>query len=102
MANKLDATITKHESSITNIEEVFTDNYEAFEEQQDEWVNDEEKDDTEPERIYTNEVIGEIKKEIEALNEFNALAKSITVNSKGEDLFTALTNVPDLVRWSVF
>jgi ERCC4-related helicase len=91
LANKLDATITKHEGSITNIEEVFTDNYEAYDEQQDEWIDDEEEDNTEAERIYTIEEIGEIKKEIEALNEFKALAKSISVNSKGEVLFTALT-----------
>lgn len=69
LANRLDATITKHESSLTNVEEVFTDNYEAYEEQQDEWVDDDENDETEPERIYITEEIGEIKKEIEALNE---------------------------------
>jgi superfamily II DNA/RNA helicase len=90
LADKLDATIAKHESGPLNVDEVFQGNYETYEEQQDEWVDDEEEETTEQERVYTSEEIAEIKKEIETLNEFKALAKSIRVNSKGEVLFTAL------------
>lgn len=91
LADKLETTINKQELNKLNVDEVFTDNYETFEEQQDEWVDDEEEETTEEERTYTPDEIAEIRKEIEALNEFKALAKSIRVNSKGEVLFTALT-----------
>jgi ERCC4-related helicase len=90
LANKLEATITEQENKTINIDEVFTDNYETFEEQQDEWVDEEEEDTTVEERLYTPDEIAEIKTEIEALNTFKALAKSIQKNSKGEVLFTAL------------
>lgn len=91
LADKLEATITKQEATILNVDEVFATNYETFEEQQDEWVNEEEEEETTIEdRVYTPDEIGEIRKEIEALNEFKALAKSIQTNSKGEVLFTAL------------
>ncbi|MBS1783271.1 MAG: DEAD/DEAH box helicase family protein [Bacteroidetes bacterium] len=90
LADKLEKTITKQENSPPNVDEVFTDHYETFEEQQDEWVEDEEEETTKEERIYTPDEIDEIKKEIEALNEFKKLAKSIRINSKGEVLFTAL------------
>jgi len=91
LANKLEATITKQETTPLNVDDVFVDNYETYEEQQDEWVEDDEDDTTEVERVYTPAEIAEIRKEIEALNEFKALAKSIRINSKGEVLFTALT-----------
>jgi len=90
LADKLEATITKHETTTLNVDEVFATNYETFEEQQDEWVDDEEEETTVEERVYTPDEIGEIRKEIKALNEFKALAKSIRTNSKGEVLFTAL------------
>lgn len=92
LADKLQNTITEQETTLKNVVEVFTDNYETFEEQQDEWIDDEEVDEeiTKAERIYTTDEISEIKQEIEALNEFKKLAKSIHINSKGEVLFTAL------------
>lgn len=90
LADKLEATITRQETTSVNIDEVFATNYETFEEQQDEWIDDEEETTTEEERIYSPEEIAEIRQEIEALNEFKALAKSIRTNSKGEVLFTAL------------
>lgn len=92
LADKLEATIIEQENKTLNIEEVFADNYETFEEQQDEWVDDEdeEEDTTVEKRSYTPYEIAEIRKEIEALNTFKALAKSIQKNSKGEVLFTAL------------
>lgn len=90
LADKLESTIARQEASPQNVDEVFSVNYETFEEQQDEWVDEEEEETAKEDRIYTPEEIGEIRKEIEALNEFKKLAKSITVNSKGEVLFTAL------------
>ncbi|HRF22986.1 MAG TPA: SNF2-related protein [Chitinophagaceae bacterium] len=90
LADKLEKTITKQETSPQNVDEVFTEHYETFEEQQDEWVDEEEEEIKKEDRIYTPDEIGEIRQEIEALNEFKKLAKSIRVNSKGEVLFTAL------------
>lgn len=90
LADKLEKTITKQETSPQNVDEVFTEHYETFEEQQDEWVDEEEEEIKKEDRIYTQDEIGEIRQEIEALNEFKKLAKSIRVNSKGEVLFTAL------------
>jgi ERCC4-related helicase len=91
LADKLQATIEKQSNLNINLEEVFSSHYETFEEQQDEWIDDEENEnDPNEERIYTVQEIDEIKQEIEALNEFKKLAKSIRVNSKGEVLFTAL------------
>jgi superfamily II DNA/RNA helicase len=91
LANKLETTISKQETQSLNVDEVFKGNYEMYEEQQEEWVADEEEETTVEERIYTAVEIREIKKEIQILKEFKALAKSIRVNSKGEELFTALT-----------
>lgn len=91
LADKLEATIEKQNSTPPNVDEVFVENYETYEEQQDEWIDDEESEAPKEERIYTPDEILEIRQEIEALNEFKKLAKSIRVNSKGEVLFTALT-----------
>ena len=92
LADKLENTITKQEATHLNVDEVFTEHYETYEEQQDEWVDEEEEGEIRKEdRFYTPDEIGEIRQEIEALNEFKKLAKSIQVNSKGEVLFTALT-----------
>lgn len=91
LADKLEATIKRQEGTQVNVDEVFVQNYEAYDEHQDEWIDDDEEDSTpKDERIYTPEEIIEIQQEIEALNEFKKLAKSISVNSKGEVLFTAL------------
>ena len=90
LADKLDKTITAQETSLQNVDEVFIDNYESFEEQQDEWSEEEDEEIAKVVRIYTDEEIAEIRQEIQALNEFKELAKSIIVNSKGEVLFTAL------------
>ncbi len=90
LADKLDATIKKQESPQISIDELLAANYETFEEQQDEWADDEEPETENVERTYTADEIGEIKQEITALKEFKTLAKSISINSKGEALFTAL------------
>jgi len=90
LANKLETTINNQETSKIIVDEVFNSNYETFEEQKDEWIDDEEEENVKKEKIYSTEEISEIRQEIEALNEFKKLAQSITVNSKGEVLFTAL------------
>jgi len=90
LADKLKNTIIKQETSQQNVDEVFLENYEAYEEQQDEWLDEEEDETIKKVRIYSADEISEIRQEIEALNEFKKLAKSILVNSKGEVLFTAL------------
>ena len=90
LADKLETIISNQESSLQNMDVVFNENYENYEEQQDEWIDDEEEAETKENRIYTEEELGEIRQEIVALNEYKELAKSIHVNSKGEVLFTAL------------
>ncbi len=90
LADKLEATIEKQNLNALNIDDLFTENYETFEEDKDEWLDDEEIENTKEERIYSADEILEIRQEIQALNEFKKLAKSIKVNSKGEVLFTAL------------
>lgn len=90
LADKLESTISRQENSQVSVDEVFATNYETYEEQQEEWIDDEEEEPTKEERIYSPTEIEEIRKEIDALNEFKKLAKSITINSKGEVLFTAL------------
>ena len=89
LAKKLETTLANQETAL-NVDDLFAANYETFEEQQEEWIDDEEVETTVEERIYTTDELAEIRKEIEALNEFKALAKSIRTNSKGEVLFTAL------------
>ena len=90
LADKLEATIERQSLNALNIDDLFTENYETFEAEKDEWLDDEETEITKEDRIYTADEILEIRQEIQALNEFKKLAKSIKVNSKGEVLFTAL------------
>lgn len=89
LADKLEKTITEQEAAPQNVNEVFAAHYETYEEQQDEWIDEEEEVGIE-ERVYTSDELVGVQQEIEALNKFKELAKSITVNSKGEVLFTAL------------
>ncbi len=103
LADKLEATLSKYENmqgtslppkgeGEGRLEEVFINNYETYEEQLDEWIEEEEDQDTneKEERIYSPTEIEEVKKEIASLKEFKELANSIRKNSKGEVLFTAL------------
>jgi ERCC4-related helicase len=90
LADKLAATITKQQTTALYVDDIFASHYETFDDQLDEWETDDEEETVVEERSYTSDEIGEIRKEIEALNEFKALAKSIQTNSKGEVLITAL------------
>ena len=78
-----------------------TADYEALEEIEDEWAEDEEEsesdDDSAPE-TFTAEQIEEMQQEVETLKEFSNLAKSIVKNSKGEVLLTALHRGLDEAR----
>lgn len=84
LISKLEHIISKN--TIENIEEVLADNFEAYEELKDEWDEEE----SEESSGYTKQDFENIKAEIERLKEFEALAKSIANNSKGEKLFQAL------------
>ncbi len=85
---KLDKIVKQHE--VPNIDDAFSDNFEAFDELKDEWQGDNDEDDKVS--SYTEQEIDYIKSEIQSLKEFETLAKSILINSKGEKLFTALDN----------
>ncbi|MBC7412681.1 MAG: DEAD/DEAH box helicase [Bacteroidia bacterium] len=87
LAKKLEGIITNHNTN--PLEEVLTQDYEAYDALKDEWIDDE-AEETKEEKVYTTEDISNIKIEIAQLKEFEALAKSIQINSKGEKLFTAL------------
>jgi len=93
ISGTLGALITKLTNIIenhvqANIDEELADNFETFDELKDEW-QEEDQDNVKAEGLNEND-IRNIKSEIGSLTEFEALAKSIEVNSKGEKLFTAL------------
>ncbi len=71
-----------------NLEDLVAENFEAYENLKDEWEEDDETG--KEEKVYDTDDLEKIKKEIEALNTFHALAISIVKNTKGEKLFTAL------------
>ncbi len=76
-----------------DIEQIVSQDFESYDEIKDEWEDAEEENQpvTETkEELYTSEEIKDIKKEINDLKEFQHLARSITRNSKGEVLLTAL------------
>lgn len=70
------------------IEEAVSTDFETYEEMKDEWAENEEVLEEKPK--YTELDIENIKTEVKSLKEFSLLAKSISKNSKGEKLFTAL------------
>ncbi len=70
---------------------MFSNDYEDFESETDEWLDDEEdEDETEEEEILTPKDIENIKKEIADLEKFRDLAFKIKRNSKAEQLFEGL------------
>ncbi|HTN07153.1 SNF2-related protein [Agriterribacter sp.] len=93
ISGTLEGLVQKLESIITNntsvdTEEIISENFETFDELKDEWLEDGEEENTEG--SFSEADIVNIKTEINALKEFEMLAKSIHRNSKGEKLFTAL------------
>lgn len=94
LADKLETTIVRHTNPQPPIEEQIAQNYDNYEDEKDEWVDFDEEEIERKEKenkIYSPDELEEIKAEIKSLNEFKELAKSITQNSKGDVLFTALT-----------
>lgn len=85
LANKLETIIATQNITVDDV--TVQENFETYDELKDEWDDDEETTD---DKSFTPEDIENIKAEIKSLKEFEALAKSIRRNSKGEKLFTAL------------
>lgn len=88
LANKLENIVK--ESETDNTDEVFALDFETYAELKDEWEGEEDEEQEKDIKSYTPEDIENIKTEINSLKEFEKLAKSIRLNSKGEKLFTAL------------
>jgi SNF2 family DNA or RNA helicase len=65
-------------------------NYETFDELIDEWDEDETPEEVVNQKVYSTLQIKEIEAERQKLKDFHELAASITKNSKGEALITAL------------
>lgn len=87
LGNKLVSFVKQ--SEINNTDEIIAEDFETYDELKDEWEDEAESEEKEI-KIYTAQDIENIKEEINALKEFETLAKSIHKNSKGEKLFTAL------------
>ncbi len=93
LADKLENIVERQKQLDEEVEKSISQNFETFDELKDEWLEDEEEPKPLPdeqERQYSPEEIKNMKKEINDLREFERLAKSITRNSKGEVLLTAL------------
>lgn len=96
LATKLKSIKEKHEGEQNNLDAAISEDFEVYDELVDEWEETEEDgEDKQPlfetkEKQYTPEDIEGIKNEIEDLKAFQRLARSITRNSKGEVLLTAL------------
>jgi ERCC4-related helicase len=90
LAIKLDAIVQHEENpSNVNVSEELSADFESLEEMEDEWY--EEEEDNQPDKVvFTPEQIAEMKNEVNSLRDFHSLAKSISKNSKGEVLLTAL------------
>lgn len=94
LANRLDGLI-KSQNEVLSLDDKIAENLEVFDELKEEWVDSEEETETEKtdaqeQKRYSQEDIGQMKKEMADLIEFHKLAKSIAKNSKGEVLITAL------------
>lgn len=88
LANKLEGIVKESENN--NAEEIFALDFETYDELKDEWEGEEDEEQEKEKKTYTQQDIENIRTEIDSLKEFEKLAKSIRLNSKGEKLFTAL------------
>lgn len=88
LAGRLDNLVSTHTPGNAGVDETISSDFETYDELKDEWEEDGEEAGEEPK--YTEHDIENIKAEIGSLNEFEKLAKSISKNSKGEKLITAL------------
>ena len=92
LAKKLEGVVTE-QTQPKDLEQTIVQDFEEYDEIKDEWEDSEEENQPvtdKKEEIYSSGEIKEIKKEINDLKEFQRLAGSITRNSKGEVLITAL------------
>jgi len=88
LVNRLEGIVK--ECQTDNVEEVFALDFETYDELKDEWEGEEDENQEKEKKTYSAQDIENIRIEIDALKEFEKLAKSIRLNSKGEKLFTAL------------
>lgn len=88
LAGRLDNLVSTHTPGNGGVDEAISSDFETYDELKDEWEEDGEEAGEEPK--YTEHDIENMKAEISSLNEFEKLAKSISKNSKGEKLITAL------------
>ena len=90
LADRLSVTLEKAKPQSEPDEQIKAD-YENFDELSDEWEeDDDESGSTESDQPIDQETEAKIKAEIASLKEFAELARSITQNSKGQALLTAL------------
>jgi SNF2 family DNA or RNA helicase len=87
LANRLEVSAKEEVPPVETPEEIAAD-FEAMDEVEEEWDEDEEPEKAGP--VYTAEDKERMRAEIKSLREFKELAKSIVKNSKGEVLLTAL------------
>ena len=91
LAGRLDNLVSTHTPGNGGVDETISNDFETYDELKDEWEEDEEDgEELREEPKYTEHDIENMRAEISALKEFEKLAKSISKNSKGEKLITAL------------
>lgn len=93
LADRLSATLEKAKPQSEPDEQIKAD-YENFDERSDEWEeeDDDSSESADDEQPIDQKTEAKIKAEIASLREFADLARSITQNSKGQSLLTALNN----------
>jgi ERCC4-related helicase len=89
LAAKLDTAAAKSEAVDAPPADL-PDNLDEYDELADEWDGDDADGEAAPTTKYSPEQLAELRTETAKLREFHQLAKSITKNSKGEVLLTAL------------
>ncbi|HEX5444290.1 MAG TPA: helicase-related protein, partial [Pirellulales bacterium] len=89
LAAKLDAA-AKDAEAVDAPPEQLAEDWEEIDELADEWDSDDDDKAPAEKRRYTPEELAGMRKEMDKLREFHALAQSIARNSKGEVLLTAL------------
>ncbi|MEL6850452.1 MAG: SNF2-related protein [Bacteroidota bacterium] len=88
LVKKLEAILERH--AFDNQTTFLAEDFEAYEEVEDEWIDEDEDDELEDEDYFTEAELAEIRAEKKDLVTFRDLAKGIRKNSKAEHLFTAL------------
>ncbi len=87
LAKRLETIVEAHAQPIAMFEEIVVEDFETFDEEKDEWIDENGSDEK---TAYSPEDLESIGEEIHVLKDFHALARSIQKNSKGEALLTAL------------